>query len=297
MSRDGAFVVRHENEIAATTDVADRPEFADRRADKIVDGRPVTGWFTEDFTLAELRTLGTRERLPTLRPGNTAWDGQGRILTFQDVIDIARAGALRTGRSIGVAPELKHPSYFAGLGLPMEDGFVDLLVRNNLTGAEAPILIQCFEIGTLERLARRIDAPLLQLISPIEPPFDRPGTTSVEMITPEGLTRIAGYARYIGADANLILPRDAEGHTLAPRTLIADAHALGLKVVAWTLRAENAFLAVEDRRGDPEAADYLAAQGDLSSAIRRFMAEGIDGIFTDHPAIAVTAARTASQDR
>lgn len=151
MTRDGVLVVRHENEIGGTTDVAAHPEFADRRSTKIIDGQTVTGWFTEDFTLAELMSLRARERLPELR--GTAFDGQEPILTFEQVLAIAAAAR------VGVAPELKHPAYFAGIGLPMEDAFVAVLERHGLTGADAPVLVQCFEVGPLERLAARIDTP------------------------------------------------------------------------------------------------------------------------------------------
>ncbi|MBU3971349.1 MAG: glycerophosphodiester phosphodiesterase, partial [Alphaproteobacteria bacterium] len=150
VSRDGVLIVRHENEIGGTTDVAAHPEFADRRTTRTIDGESVAGWFTEDFTLAELKTLRARERLPELRPANTAFDGREPILTFEEVLDIAAAA------DVGVVPELKHPTYFAALGLPMEDAFVAILERRGLTGADAPILIQCFEVGPLQRLRARI---------------------------------------------------------------------------------------------------------------------------------------------
>jgi glycerophosphoryl diester phosphodiesterase len=160
ISRDGVLIVRHENEIGGTTDVADRPEFAARRATKTIDGETLTGWFTEDFTLAELRTLRARERLPELRPANTAFDGQEPILTLDEALDIAAAAG------VGIAPELKHPTYFAALGLPMEDAFVAVLERRGLTGAEAPVIVQCFEVGPLQRLRARIATPLLLLARP-----------------------------------------------------------------------------------------------------------------------------------
>ncbi|RZJ80461.1 MAG: glycerophosphodiester phosphodiesterase, partial [Brevundimonas sp.] len=153
MTRDGVLVVRHENEIGGTTDVAAHPAFADRRVTTTIDGQAVTGWFTEDFTLAELMTLRARERLPELR--GTAFDGQEPILTFEQVLDIAAEASAQTGRTIGVAPELKHPTYFAGIDRPMEEAFVAVLERRGLTGADAPVLVQCFEIGPLERLAAR----------------------------------------------------------------------------------------------------------------------------------------------
>ena len=285
MTRDGQFVVRHENEIGGTTDVADRPDFADRRATKTIDGVQTTGWFTEDFTLAELKTLRARERLPLLRPANTAWDDQEPILTFDEVVAIARKATARTGRVIGVAPELKHPSYFASLGLPMEDAFVAALERHGLTSADAPILIQCFEVGPLQRLRARIDAPPLQLMSVTGGPADRPDLTYAAMSTPEGLHAVAAYAEAIGVETEMILPRDAMGLSLTPTSLIADAHAAGLKVVVWTLRAENAFLPVERRRGDDPA-----GHGDMAGYAAAFAATGVDALFSDFPDLARTTA-------
>ncbi|MFC7378532.1 glycerophosphodiester phosphodiesterase family protein [Brevundimonas sp. GCM10030266] len=268
MTRDGVLVVRHENEIGGTTDVAAHPEFAARRTTKTIDGLAVTGWFTEDFTLAELMTLRARERLPELR--GTAFDGQEPILTFEQVLEIAREAG------VAVAPELKHPLYFAGIGLPMEDAFVAVLERHGLTGADAPILVQCFEVGPLERLAARIETPLLQLMARGSGPADRPELTYAEMATPEGLARIAGYARWIGADTAMIEPEPG-----APTALIMDAHAAGLKVAAWTFRAENAFLPEGDRIGDAPA-----GHGRIAERLARFAGYGLDAAFMDQPELA-----------
>ena len=284
MTRDGHLVVRHENEIGETTDIADRPEFADRRTTRAVDGVPITGWFTEDFTLAELKTLRARERLPALRPASAAYDGQEPILTFDDVVEIAREAGARTGRVIGVAPELKHPSHFAALGLPMEDAFVAALERHDLTGADAPILIQCFEVGTLERLKARIDAPLLQLMQAGGGPADRPGATYAKMATPQGLAEIARYADAIGVQDLMVVPRDDTGRALEASPLTADAHAAGLKVVVWTFRAENLFLPAQYRVGDAPA-DH----GDLTGWLKAIYALDVDAVFSDFPAAAVNA--------
>jgi glycerophosphoryl diester phosphodiesterase len=284
MTRDGQFVVRHENEIGGTTDVADHPEFAARQTTRTIDGNETTGWFTEDFTLAELRTLRARERLPLLRPDNTAWDNREPILTFDEVVAIAREANARTGRVIGVAPELKHPSYFAGIGLPMEDAFVAALERHGLTGADAPILIQCFEVGPLQRLKARIDAPLLQLMSVSGGPADRPDLTYAAMSTREGLRAVAAYADAIGVETGMILPRDDMALSLPATSLVADAHAARLKVVVWTFRAENAFLPLERRHGDPPS-DH----GDLSGYLKAFYALGVDAVFSDFPGAAVKA--------
>ncbi|MNU63651.1 Glycerophosphoryl diester phosphodiesterase precursor [compost metagenome] len=284
MTRDGQFVVRHENEIGGTTDVVDRPAFAVRRATKTIDGVQTTGWFTEDFTLAELKTLRARERLPQLRPGNTAWDDQEAILTFDEVVALAREETARTGRVIGIAPELKHPSYFAGIGLPMEDALVAALDRHGLTGADAPVLIQCFEVGPLQRLNARIDTPLLQLMSVTGGPADRPDLTYAAMSTADGLRDVAAYADAVGVETGMIVPRDNMARSLTPTSLIADAHAAGLKVVVWTFRAENAFLPLERRHGEAPA-DH----GDLGGYLRTFYALGVDAVFSDFPDMAVAA--------
>ncbi|MBA3050839.1 glycerophosphodiester phosphodiesterase family protein [Brevundimonas sp.] len=269
VSRDGVLIVRHENEIGGTTDVAAHPEFADRRTTRTIDGESVAGWFTEDFTLAELKTLRARERLPELRPANTAFDGREPILTFEEVLDIAAAA------DVGVVPELKHPTYFAALGLPMEDAFVAILERRGLTGADAPILIQCFEVGPLQRLRARIATPLLQLVAASGGPFDRPDLDYAAMTTQQGLAAVAGYADWIGADTAMVEPTPG-----APTALIADAHAAGLKVAAWTFRAENAFLPEADRTGDDPA-----AHGRLRERLARFADYGLDAAFMDQPVL------------
>lgn len=281
LTRDGVFVDRHENEIGGTTDVADRPEFADRKTARIIDGVETPGWFTEDFTLAELKTLRARERLPAFRPASAAFDGQEPILTFEEIVAIAREASARTGRTIAVAPELKHPAYFASIGLPMEDRFVAELERLGLTGADAPIIVQCFEVGPLERLARRIETPLAQLVSPTGGPADRPGLTYAQMLTPQGLSAVAAYADWLAPEMTLVLPRDAQGRSTAPSTLVADAHAAGLKLVVWTVRAENAFLPTERRRGQG-----LAEAGDMGGLVRDLADAGVDALFTDFPGVA-----------
>ena len=275
MTKDGQLVVRHENEIGGTTNVADHPEFADRRTTKTIDGVPTTGWFTEDFTLAELQTLRARERLPTVRPGNTAFADE-TILTLQQVIDIAREATARTGRVIGVAPELKHPTYFERAGLPMVAPFVDILSANALTAADSPIVIQCFEVGPLRELNGLIDAPLAQLMSPSGGPADRPDLTYAAMVTPQGLAELAIYADWAAVETALVIPRTPAGATAVPTSLVSDAHAAGLKVVVWTFRAEDMFLPTDHR-------------GDLSGWIRRFYDLGVDAVFSDFPGVAVAA--------
>ena len=291
MSRDSVLIVRHENEIGGTTDVARHPEFADRRTTKVIDGETVEGWFTEDFTLVELKTLTTRERLPALRPASTEFDGHDPILTFEEVVELARAESERLNRVIGVAPELKHPSYFRSIALPMEDGFVAVLEAHGLSDAAAQILVQCFEVETLRTLSGRIDAPLLQLMAASGGPADQPSQTYAAMATSRGLADIATYADFIGVETTLIEPRDAEGAVQPATSLIADAHAAGLKVVAWTFRAENAFLPKGDRQGDPGDPDFARLHGDLPGHLKRFQALGVDAVFTDFPGVAVDAFR------
>ena len=280
MTRDGHLIVRHENEIGGTTDVAHRPEFAPRNTTKTIDGVAVTGWFTEDFTLDELMTLKARERLPQLRPASAAYDGTQDLLTFDQVLDIAEAASQRLGRTIGVAPEIKHPAHFHALGLDIEEALTTVLESRQLAGQDAPILIQCFEVGPLQRLAQRIDTPLLQLMSVEGGPADRPDLTYAQMATPKGLAAIATYAHAIGVETGLILPRDAAGASREATNLVTEAHAAGLKVVVWTLRAENHFLPLEHR-----SSEAAAEHGDMVGYSKRLQDLGVDAVFTDFPGL------------
>lgn len=286
LTKDGVLVARHENEISETTDVASRPEFAARRATKTIDGRSVTGWFTEDFTLAELKTLRTRERLPQLRPANTAFDGEEPILTFAEVIALAQAEGARLGRPIGIYPETKHPSYFEGLGLSFDGPLLAALDAAGWNRADAPVFIQSFEVGNLERLAGKTRVRLVQLLAAEGAPFDRPATPYAAMATREGLAAIARYAAGVGPQKSLIIPRDAADRSLPATDLVASAKAAGLLVHPWTFRPENYFLPAEQRGpGGPQA------RGDGAGEIAAFMALGVDGVFADHPADASAALR------
>ncbi|WP_326551258.1 glycerophosphodiester phosphodiesterase [Micromonospora sp. NBC_01813] len=285
---DGVLVARHENEISGATDVAARPEFADRRATKIIDGATATGWFTEDFTLAELRTLRAVERLPQVRPTNTAFDGQFPVPTLQEIIDLARAESQRLGRTIGIYPETKHPSYFQSIGLPLEEPLVATLRDNNLTDRSDAVFIQSFETANLRKLNEMTDVRLVQLLGSIGRPYDftvaGDPRTYADLATPDGLKWIAGYADAIGPNKDLIVPRDASGALGPPTTLIRDAHRVRLVVHAWTFRAENQFLPVDHRIGtDP------TARGDLTAEYELFFGLGLDGLFADHPDTAVAA--------
>ncbi len=281
-TRDGVLVARHENEISGTTDVARHPEFAARRTTKDIDGTAVTGWFTEDFTLAELKRLRARERLPGLRPANTAWDGAFEIPTLAEIIDLARR-ASAAGRRVGIYPETKHPSYFRAIGLPLEPPLVRQLTAAGYTGKTGPAIIQSFEVANLKALRTMTDLRLIQLIDDGHP-ADDPATTYDAMVAPAGLARIADYADGIGPAKGRIVPRDAAGRSLPPTGLVADAHAAGLLVHAWTFRAENFFLPAELRRGDDPA-----AHGDALAELMQFHDLGVDGVFADFPALAVAA--------
>ena len=282
-TRDGVLVARHENEISRTTDVAEIATFAARRTTKTIDGARVTGWFTEDFTLAELKTLRARERLPDLRPGNTAWDGQFEIPTLAEILALAAAASADHGRTIGVYPETKHPGYFATLGLPLEPPLIRQLTAAGYVGKTGAAIVQSFEVANLKVLRTMTDLRLIQLIDDGHP-ADDPATTYDAMITPAGLAGIADYADGIGPAKARIVPRDAVGRSLPPTRLVADAHAAGLLVHPWTFRSENHFLPAELRRGDDPA-----AHGDAAAEIVRFLDLGIDGLFADFPALAAAA--------
>jgi glycerophosphoryl diester phosphodiesterase len=286
LTRDGVLIVRHENEISGTTDVAEHPEFAARKATKTVDGQQISGWFTEDFTLAEIQTLRARERLPQLRATNRAYDGQEVVPTFDEVLALLDAVNRGRASSVGVYPETKHPSYFAGIGLPHEARLLAALARHGYRGRGARVFIQSFEVGNLEALHRKTALPLIQLVAAEGGPADRPQLRYADMLTPQGLARIARYAQGIGAEKSLVVPRDAAGGLAAPGPLVRDAHAAGLKVHAWTFRRENAFLPPQLRAGTDQA-----AVGDLAGEILAFAAAGIDGLFTDNTPEAVAALR------
>jgi glycerophosphoryl diester phosphodiesterase len=285
-TKDGVLVVRHENEIGGTTDVAAHPEFAARRRTKTIDGVSVTGWFTEDFTLAELKTLRARERLPDVRRASAAFDGQFAVPTFDEMIGFVAAEASARGRVIGIIPEIKHSSYFRSIGLPMEDKLLASLAAHAYTRA-APVEIQSFEVGNLRYLRERLGAKhpnvrLLQLMEdPGEHPADQPSLSYGQMMTPGGLRVVATYADAIGPSTRSVIPLDEAGRLAAPTTLVRDAHAAGLEVHPYTFRPENRFLAKNFRRGGD---DERNESGSVAE-IRAYLAAGIDAFFTDDPAL------------
>jgi len=257
MTRDGVLIARHENEIGGTTDVADHPQFASRQRTQLIDGVSVSGWFTEDFTLAEIKTLRARERLPALRPLNRDYDGRFSVPTFDEILELAALTNRRRGGSprIGVYPETKHPAHFAGIGLPQEAAVLAALERFDYHAKGSPVFIQSFDPKNLVQLRDMTPLPLVQLLE------DDLGD----------LRRVADYADAIGI-----------AKALADEASVRLAHTLGLEVHVWTFRAENEFLPDDLKMGaDP------AQHGDLDAEIRRFLTRGIDGFFTDFPAIGV----------
>ncbi|WP_157177400.1 glycerophosphodiester phosphodiesterase [Sphingomonas prati] len=290
VTKDGVLIARHENNIAETTDVARHPEFAARRTRKTIDGEAQDGWFAEDFTLAELKTLRAVERLGKIRPISASYDGQFQIATFEEIVDFAAAEAAARGRTIGLIPELKHGSYFAGIGLPTEDRFLAVLGAHAYT-KRAPVEVQSFEITNLRDLRRKLGRPanirLVQLIGDgaIRLPDGRGAGGSItfaEMTTPAGLREMATYADVVGPGIRAIIPLRPDGRLGVPSPLVRDAHAAGLQVIPWTFRPENSFLAADFRNGAGKDARNPA--GSIAE-IRRYIATGIDGFFTDDPAL------------
>ena len=285
-TKDGVLVARHENEISGTTNVADKPEFVARKATRLIDNVSTTGWFTEDFTLAELQTLRAKERIPLNRPANTAFDGQFLVPTFQAVMDLAKAKTLETGRTIAIYPETKHPSYFKSINLPLEKRLVDALDTNGYRGRSAPVFIQSFEVANLKEMRQLTDVRIVQLLSGSGRPEDfrlsGDSRTYADISNAAGLREVASYANGIGPDKSMVIPRTAQNTLGTPTTLVADAKAAGLIVHPYTFRPENPFLPVDLRRGNTASP---SERGDLAAEITVFLRTGIDGFFTDDPAI------------
>ncbi|WP_408646795.1 glycerophosphodiester phosphodiesterase [Streptomyces carminius] len=289
-TRDGHLVCRHENDITDTTDVAGHPEFAGRRTTKTVDGTRLTGWFTEDFTLAELKTLRAVERIPGTRPHNTLYDGRWTVPSLAEVLAWAERAGRERGRPVWLHIETKHPSYFRKLGLGLEEPLARLLRRYGRHRAGSPTFLQSFEPGSMRRMSELVDTPRVVLLSSASSrPWDFTESgdprTVADLVTPAGLRWISRFAQGIGPTLDLVIPRDGEGRLGEPTSLVRDAHARGLVLHPYTLRNENRFLPAGFRRGtDPDA------YGDAFGALRTYFATGIDGIFTDHPDTALLAA-------
>ncbi|MBK6703017.1 MAG: glycerophosphodiester phosphodiesterase [Caulobacteraceae bacterium] len=285
MTKDHVLVCRHENEISGTTDVADHPEFAERRKAKTVDGAEALGWWVEDFTLAELKTLRARERIPQLRPANTEYNDQFEIPTF------AEALALAQQHGKGIYPELKHPTFLREQGLDPVPAFISAVREGGGQSTADIMYVQCFEVGAIRTLAQMssIRWQCVQLASVDGGPWDQRDTTYAAMLEGDGLRRVAEYARGIGVEKPLIIPRDAGNNLGAPTDLVARAHAANLVVHPWTFRPENFFLPTALRVGATAAQETLRQRGNLDAELCAFYAAGVDGVFSDDPAAAVAA--------
>ncbi|TJZ41914.1 glycerophosphodiester phosphodiesterase [Streptomyces piniterrae] len=290
-TKDGHLVCRHENDITATTDVADHPEFAGRKTTKTVDGKKLTGWFTEDFTLAELKTLRAKERIPDVRQHNTLYNGRWEVPTFEEVLRWAESEGRRRGRRIWLYIETKHPTYFRKLGLGTEEPLAKLLRRYGRDRAGSPNFLQSFEPSSLQRLGKLgLRCPkVLLLDEPSVKPWDfveagDPRTTA-DLLKPEGLRWTAGFAQGIGPWLPQVIAQDDKGKLGEPTTLVRDAHAAGLVVHPYTLRNENSFLPLDFRVGDDPA-----GYGNALGALKAYFDTGIDGLFSDNPDTALLAA-------
>ena len=283
MTRDGELIARHDNRLELSTDVACRPAFTGHRTRKSVDGVVQHGWFSEDFTLAEIRSLRAVEPLPGLRPHNCRYNGLFQVPTLQEIIDLAKRLGRETGRTIGLYPETKHPSHFEAQGLPISTRLVEQLHANDYRHRDAPVFIQSFEVGNLRRLRGLTDLSLVQLLAPGGMPWDiRSAGGSLDyaaMASPQGLAEIAGYADAVGVEKrHFILPPDTDGRLdLARATgLVTAAHAVGLQVHAWTFSPENRYLPTKLRRGGSDQ-----AWGDLAAELHAYRQVGVDGCFVD----------------
>lgn len=275
VSSDGVLVLRHENDITDTTDVASRPEFAGRRTVRMVDGERHDGWFTEDFTWAELATLHCRERLPELRAASATYNNTERLLCLADLIQIINECSLDAGRALGMVAEIKHSTYFAERGFIMED-----LLREQLAGwnGGGTLVVESFELGVLERLrASGLEARYVYLLDKTgiaedeRPEHGGSGTPYAEMATPAGLRALAGRVHGISLSRAYLVAAGG-------RELVEAAHALGLDVFTWTLRPENRFLAPAARSSE-DPAEF----GDWRTEFAQIIRTGVDGIFVDHP--------------
>lgn len=289
-TRDGVLVARHENNIAETTDVAARAEFAGRKTSKMIDGERQEGWFTEDFNYIELKTLRAKERLGAMRPESESYDGAFQIVSMEEIADFVAAEAAARGRSIGLIPEIKHSTYFAGIGLPQEQRLIDIIGKSTYL-QRAPFAIQSFEVANLKALRAKIsrwrNIQLVQLVGdPAQPPADMQaaGIKSIygDMLSSAGLAEVASYADYLAPHVRMIIPLDKEQRLAKQTGLVDAAHKARLLVSIWTFRPENHFLAADFRSDKGDAARNEA--GSIAE-MQRYLATGVDAIFTDDPAL------------
>ena len=291
-TKDRVLVARHEPEIGGTTDVDKHPEFADRKKTKNLDGVQVTGWFTEDFTLAELKTLRAKERIPAIRQHNTVFDGHYQIPTLQEVIDLSKKLSRELGRPIGIYPETKHPTFFQQQGLALEPELVKVLNRNGLNRPDAKVFVQSFEVANLKALDKQLRVPLVQLTSSAGAPYDfvvaGDKRTYADIVSANGLKEVATYADGLGPSKDQVIPLDATGKLGQPTALISNAHAAGLVVHPYTFRVENNFLPAEF-----DSSAVPAESGNLFGEIAAYRKAGIDGLFTDNTDIAIAQEKEA----
>ncbi|MFC3491101.1 glycerophosphodiester phosphodiesterase family protein [Glycomyces rhizosphaerae] len=268
LTKDGELLARHEPVLDETTDVAAHPEFAERKTTKLIDGKPVTGFFADDFTLAELKTLRAEERLPTLRPDSAAHDGEFELVTYDEVLDYV--GTL--GRKVITYPEMKHPSYYEDKGMSIEDALADLLEERKLDRRWSPVWVQSFEYESLLTIDERIDNPVGLNID---------GQGEIPDAT---LDEYAETLDTISLNKNRIFPRAADGSISKPTDIVERAHERGLDVHVWTFRAENSFLPA-NLRSSTNPAEW----GDIEAEFELFYDLGVDAVFSDFPDLAVAA--------
>ena len=291
-TKDGALVARRDHEISASTNVAARPEFADRKTEKSVEGSKVAGWFTEDFTLAELKTLTCRERLPDLRPQTAKFDGKEPILSLAEVLQIARAGCVRTARTIGVCLGMRNTRYFADLDTPIVDRLTAELGDEGYVSQAAAVWVQCAQPEALAAFGRASPIRRIQIIEKGDGAAGAVDAGFATMTTRDGLAKVRANAEAIAPDQDLLFD-PAAALFPAPTTLALDAHDAGLQVFSRTARAENAFLPPALRRGDPKSKGFQAAHGDVDKLLLSLFLNGVDGLCTDQPAAAVKARAAA----
>jgi glycerophosphoryl diester phosphodiesterase len=288
-TKDGVLVVRHENEISGTTDVAGRAEFADRRTEKVIDGVALTGWFTEDFTWAELATLRSRERLPTLRSMSASFDGLFPILRLRDVFRLVDRIEAPLDRELGVVAEIKHAAYFESIGLPLDELFAAEVNEAGWNTGDGRLTIESFEPTVLDQVRERgIFGRRVFLLEATGAPadlvarFGGGATPYTEYLSELALYRLGRQFDGISVPKSLILRTDADGVTDGASDLVDHAHAADLEIFCWTLRPENRFLAPTFRVGTRKA-----DVGNWQAEFRTIMGSGIDGVFTDQPDLAV----------
>jgi glycerophosphoryl diester phosphodiesterase len=293
-TRDGVLVLRHENDISETTDVAAHPGFSDRRTTKEIDGVVLTGWFTEDFTWAELSTLRARERVPSLRQTSASFDRRYPLLRFRDLTEIVDRASDDAARLLGIVAELKHATYFESIGLPLDE-LLDAELSETGWGDNPELIVESFEKTVLSKLHNRgYRGRRFYLVESSGAPADRvaaqgsdaPGydqdVTAVGLYA-LGAAEAAHRVEGVSVAVSMVLTPEQVDEDDDPTSELVDvAHGAGLRVFCWTLRPENHFLPQTFRRGESEA-----AWGDWRTEFSLIMNSGVDGVFADQPDLAV----------